>query len=124
MLAVSGIVRNKGKLLLCKRNFTSAYSGMWEFPTEPIEDEETLEEALERHFFERLSVLPKSIKLIKAVDLPLYGGIRLYLADVELENCCLDNVYGYSDCRWLKVEDLANYSMAPASVRVIKEFVC
>ena len=58
MLAVCGIVRRKGRVLMCKRGAGTLFPGFWELPTEILEDGETAEDALERAFFERLTVNP------------------------------------------------------------------
>ena len=54
MLAVCGIVRRKGRVLMCRRSSSVPFPGRWELPTEMLEDDDPAENALERVFFERL----------------------------------------------------------------------
>ena len=53
MLAVCGIVRQNGRVLVCKRAPGMQFSGFWELPTEGLEGDDCTEDALERGFFER-----------------------------------------------------------------------
>ena len=57
MLAVCGIVRRKGRILMCKRPACGMFPGFWELPTESLEENETFEDALERVFFEKTKVI-------------------------------------------------------------------
>lgn len=98
MLAVCGIVRRKGKILVCKRPSSGAYPGFWELPTENLEENETFEDALERLFFERLTVNVKRMQGIGAVSTE---NIRFLGYEVELWKNFF-HVYGYEDFRWMK----------------------
>lgn len=120
MIAISGIVHYRDRLLVCKRPLPSAFPCMWEFPTELLEGEETLEDALERLFFERFSVLPRTIEVKAGLNLERFDGMRLYLAHVVLEKRKWD-VYGYSDFKWLKLKDLKKYRLAPACEECVKK---
>ena len=78
MLAVCGLVWRKGRFLMCKRGGGMLFPGYWELPTEILEDGETAEDALERAFFERLTINLRSAKPLGAVDfrvLPPYVTI-------------------------------------------------
>jgi len=110
MLAVCGLVRRMGKILVCKRPSSGAFPGLWEFPTEVLEENETFEDALERGFFERLTSRPKNMHVVGAVDFTGGKGacglvpgetVRLLGYDVELEKNYI-HIYGYDGFRWVK----------------------
>ena len=68
MLAVCGIVKKNGRVLMCKRSAGGQFPGYWELPTECLDGDETLEDALERVFFERLTVNLRQKRPWGAVD--------------------------------------------------------
>ena len=110
MLAVFGVVRRNGRILVCKRPSGGAFPGYWEFPTEALEGEETAENALERAFFERLTACPKSVKSLGAVD-AFYGeDVRLLGYEVVLRKNFF-HLYGYEDFRWVKPRNLKHLRM-------------
>ena len=108
MLAVCGIVRRKGRVLMCRRSSSVPFPGRWELPTETLEDDEPAENALERVFFERLTVVPKTLTPLGAVDFTLGEGGRMLAYGVELYKDFV-HIYGYDDVRWVKVRDLKRF---------------
>lgn len=105
MLAVCAIVVRKGRVLLCKRPAEGAYPGWWEFPTEPLDDEDTVEDALERGVFDRLSTNLESLESVGAGDFYDGEGGRLFGFKVNLTNNFV-NLYGYDAFKWVKINDL------------------
>lgn len=119
MLAVCGIVRRKGRVLVCKRAASMAFPGFWEPPTEFLEDDETLEDALDRVLFERLTVSAKSERALGALDFSWKStrggafpaeGVRLWGYEVELRKNFV-HIYGYDGFRWAKPQDLKRLKM-------------
>ena len=111
MLAVCGIVKKNGRVLMCKRPAGGPFPGYWELPTECLDGDESLEDALERVFFERLTVNLRQKRPWGAVDCGLFKGdvnddnVRLLGYEVELEKNFF-HIYGYDDFRWVKVSNL------------------
>ena len=103
MLAVCGIVRRKGRILMCKRAASASYPSVWELPTEVLEDGETAEDALERAFFERLTVNVKNMRAVGAVSAE---NIRFLGYEVELRKNFF-HIYGYEGFRWVKPSGLS-----------------
>ena len=105
MLAVCGVVRRNGRVLMCKRGADMAFPGFWELPTEILEEGETAEDALERGFFERLTANLRSLRPLGAVDFGYGEGGRILGYAVEL---CKNfvHIYGYDDFRWVKPHHL------------------
>ena len=53
MLVVCGIAERGGKVLVCRRGAGVPYAGAWEFPSEELQEGETLENSVETAFFDR-----------------------------------------------------------------------
>ena len=117
MLAVCGIVRQKGRILMCKRPACGLLPGFWELPTESLEENETFEDALERVFFERLTVNPKRMRAIGAVSVK---DIRLLAYEVELRKNFF-HIYGYEDFRWVKPRRLSKMRIFEPHVTILTE---
>ena len=111
MLAVCGIVRKNGRILMCKRSAGVPFPGYWELPTESLDGDETLEDALDRVFFERLTASLWQSRSLGAVDCgPLKceangEDVRLWGYEVKLEKNFI-HIYGYVDFRWVKPSNL------------------
>ena len=117
MLAVCGIVRQKGRILMCNRPACGLLPGFWELPTESLEENETLEDALERVFFERLSVNPKQMRAVGVVSVK---DIRLLAYEVELRKNFF-HIYGYEDFRWVKPRRLSKMRIFEPHVTILTE---
>ncbi len=118
MQAVCGIAHKDGKVLICKRSGDVPYRGYWEFPTELLEQEETLEDALERGFFDRLGVVPEreiGIFSEKSMEFP---EIRLfaYLISGNFKNLSLN---GYSERKWISVNELSKFRLMSPCVTFV-----
>jgi 8-oxo-dGTP diphosphatase len=124
MLAVCGIVRKNGRILMCKRSAGGQFPGYWELPTECLEGEETLEDALERVFFERLTVNLRQKRPWGAVDCGLFKSdandedVRLLGYEVELAKNFI-YIYGYDDFRWVKLSTLKRMRVLEPYVTII-----
>ena len=101
MLAVCGVVRQKGRILVCKRASGMQFSGCWELPTEILEGDDCAEDALERGLFERLTARTRALRPVGAVDFTCGEGFRLLAYGVELVKNFF-HIYGYDDFRWVK----------------------
>lgn len=119
MLAVSGIVVNNGRVLLCRRRGGTYYGGSWEFPTFEIEDGETAEDSLERNFFECFSVQVSGFDRLCTRSMEGNPSVRIFLYGVNLLEK-LRSVQGYSRYKWLKIKELARFRLSPACVTTIK----
>lgn len=119
MLAVSGIVAHKGRVLVCRRSAGMFYEGSWEFPTFEIEDGETAEDSLERNMFDCFSVQVCSEGFVGAGTMKDRSSVRIFLYSVEIRQK-IRSVSGYSCFKWLKIKDLARFRLSPACVTSIK----
>ena len=118
MLAVCGLVWRKGRFLMCKRASCMQFPGFWELPTEILEDGETAEDALERAFFDRLTVNLRSAKPLGAVDFCFGEGGRIMGYGVELQRNFF-HIYGYDDFCWVKPKNLKRLRVLPPYVTIL-----
>ena len=120
MMAVCGVVHRKGRVLVCKRGAGMLFPGFWELPTETLEDGETVENALERAFFERLTACPRRMSPLGAVNFSFGERFRLLAYGVEL---CKNffHVYGYDDFRWIKLRDLRRLRLLEPHVTLLTQ---
>lgn len=106
---------------MCKRSAGVPFSGYWELPTEGLDGDETLEDALDRVFFERLTVKPEQVEPLGAVDCGQVKGeangedVRLMGYEVKLEKNFI-HIYGYDDFRWVKPSNLKRMRVLPPHV--------
>lgn len=121
MQVVFGIARNNGKFLVCKRLQCLPYPGLWEFPMEVVDDEETLEDALERGFFERTNTLPKDEKAIGAFDFDEISDCRMFGYEFLVANRKI-SINGYVCYKWLSSKELCRYRFTPSTKKIIKKF--
>lgn len=109
---------------MCKRSAGGQFPGFWELPTECLEGEETLEDALERVFFERLTVNLRQELPLGAVDCGLFKSdandedVRLLGYEVELTKNFI-HIYGYDDFRWVKLSNLKRMRVLEPYVTII-----
>ena len=126
MLAVCGIVKKNGRVLMCKRSAGGLFPSFWELPTECLEGDDTLEDALERVFFERLTVNLRQVLPLGAVNCGLFKGyvngedVRLLGYEVELEKNFF-HIYGYDDFRWVKLSNLKKMRVLEPCVTMLTE---
>lgn len=102
---------------MCKRPASGLLPGFWELPTESLEENETLEDALERVFFERLTVNLKQMRAVGAVSVK---DIRLLAYEVELRKNFF-HIYGYEDFRWVKPRRLSKMRIFEPHVTILTE---
>lgn len=119
MLAVSGVVARKGRVLVCRRSSGMFYRDSWEFPTFEIEDGETIEDSLERNFFDCFSVQVVCGGLLNVGVMEGNPSVRIFLYGVDILGK-IKFVQGYSCYKWLKIKELARFRLSPACVTSIK----
>ncbi|MCM8787704.1 MAG: (deoxy)nucleoside triphosphate pyrophosphohydrolase [Candidatus Omnitrophica bacterium] len=61
---VAALIKNNGKILLCKRKENDHFGLLWEFPGGKVERKETLKAAVEREIKEELELEVKPQRLV------------------------------------------------------------
>ena len=87
------LVKCKDKILLCKRNATGSFPGMWSLPGGKVEQNETTMDAAKREFFEETAIDIDSEELSFIGVLPRYtrdgkkvkGLMYVYLLETDEE---------------------------------------
>ncbi len=117
---VAAFIREKGRILLARRREGDEQGGFWEFPGGGVEAGETLEEALKRELREELGVNVAVGRKIAAVQ-HRYGdlSIELHLFDARILNGT-PSPLSHAELRWVPVEELALYPLAPADRRLLR----
>ena len=112
---VAGVVRRKGRLLLCQRPEGKRLGLLWEFPGGKVEAGETPEAALERELKEELNVTTRTgrgLDVLRADDRN-GGDLLLLFYESEIVSGEPETV----ECRalaWVLPEEAAAYDLAPA----------
>lgn len=120
MLVACGIAERDGKVLVCKRQAGNPYAGCWEFPSEVLEGDETLENCLERAFFERLSVRLGALELVGAQDSVCREGYRIFTFRTKLDEKKTD-LTGYDGAKWVRFKELYKVRLVPDNVILVKK---
>jgi len=119
MLVACGVAEREGKVLICKRPSGVPYAGCWEFPSDVLEAGDSLEDCLEKTFFERLSVGLGTVVPVGAFDSVCEKGCRIFTfrADFREEKPVLA---GYDAAKWVSFNKLPKFRLFPDSVMIVK----
>ena len=117
---VAAMIRDGGRVLLCRRPEGKAQGGKWEFPGGKIEPGETGPEALARECREELDVTLAVGEALADVQQDYPGRsihLTLYEARVASGN---PRKLEHSEIRWVRPEEIAGYDLCPADARLIE----
>lgn len=120
MLVVCGIAEHGGKVLVCRRGAGVPYAGAWEFPSEELQEGETLENSVETAFFDRISAVLTETRPICAFDSSTVTGCRIFTFKVNFLDT-IGSLNGYSEARWVRKDTLKRLRMHPDCVTLVKE---
>ena len=112
---VAGVVRRKGRLLLCQRPEGKRLGLLWEYPGGKVEAGETPEAALERELKEELNVTTRTGRVLDVLRADDRNGGDLLLLFYESE--IVSGEPETVECRalaWVLPEEAAAYDLAPA----------
>lgn len=116
---VAALFKDKDKVLIAKR-LKGKYAGMWEFPGGKVEKGEKSEETLKREIKEELNLDIKKLKFITQIEYE-YPDIKLNLILYEVIDFSGDLILNdHSEVKWVKKEDLRNYDLLPADVKLLE----
>ncbi|EEB77581.1 putative hydrolase, NUDIX family [marine gamma proteobacterium HTCC2148] len=96
---------------------------MWEFPGGKQEPGETIYQCLEREIYEELYVSARAGEVF-AESLYMYegGAINLVAILIELDSTEF-SLSVHDAARWVKIESLLNYELAPADIPIAERIV-
>lgn len=117
----AAIIERNGNILIAKRSSNSSLPNKWEFPGGKVDVGETPEECLRRELFEEFDIivavgdfLAESVyqyeqKTVKLIAFKVYSD-----AEITTMNA-------HDDVKWVPVNELLNYDLAPADVPIARE---
>lgn len=121
-VAIAIIQRNQ-HLLICRRGPQSPLAGYWEFPGGKRQDNETLEQCLQRELREELDITARPILALKCIEYAYpHAKVRLYPFICEHESgeprplTCVQT-------RWIKPSELTKYRFPPANDDLIPRII-
>ena len=116
---VAGVVRRKGRLLLCQRPEGKRLGLLWEFPGGKVEPGETEEQALIREIHEELNAEIIVNRHLCTVDYD-YETFHLHMGCYlcTLAENHID-LLEHAQARWLNRETIDSVAWLPADISVI-----
>ena len=109
-IGVFGVIVNKNKILLCKRNYGDYY---WTLPGGKIEEKEKIFEALKREIREETNqeiIIDKYI--LTSYDVEKYSIALIYKCKIERKNIMKFDIREISDLKWIDIGDLDKYAIS------------
>ena len=125
ILVTGGILIKRGMVFIARRPGGSHLAGMWELPGGKIESGESPPNCLRRELFEELNVTVQ-VQDLEYFDESFYeyGYKRVHLI------CFIVKEYAgqlhpneHEDARWVAINSLETFQMAPADVPVVKRLL-
>jgi len=117
----AAIIERDGKILIAQRSSTSSLPNKWEFPGGKVEVGETPEECLARELLEEFEIfvsvgdfIAESVYSYERKTVRLLGFRVKYDDEIKVMNA-------HDDVRWVPVEELLDYDLAPADVPIARE---
>lgn len=123
IVVTAAIIRENGKILITKRPEGTHLEGMWEFPGGKREEEETLEQCIEREIKEELGIEVRPEKLLLTVT----HEYKTKIVDLHIFECSI--VKGTpapmegQGMKWARPGELSSYTFPPPDIKII-EFLC
>ena len=117
----AAIIRQAGRILICRRQPGGSCSSLWEFPGGKREQGESMERCIVRECREELGV---ELELEDICGRTVYDypdqtvDLTFYNARIEAGNM---EVKVHQEVRWVESEDLKNYSFCPADEEIVRK---
>lgn len=117
---VAAILKKDNKILIAKKKQGKPLAGYWEFPGGKVEKQETQEEALIRELKEEMNI-EIQIKAYIGESVYDYGDNKIvslkgYTAIIKSGNI---NLSDHDEYRWVTLEEIKDYKIAPADIPLI-----
>jgi 8-oxo-dGTP diphosphatase len=115
----AGIIENKGKVLVARRNKDDPLKDKWEFPGGKIEDGETPEECLKRELHEELGI-DAEVGTFLCSTKYTYDHISIELLAYNINHFSGDIVLNdHEEIEWVTPSELHNYDFPEADNPII-----
>lgn len=122
-VAAAIIANQQGEILIARRKMGKSQAGMWEFPGGKLEAGETPEACLCRELHEEMAIEidPYEWYSVNEHD---YGSV--YIRLIAYKACFVGGsilLTDHDEYRWVKVQELSEYTWAPADVPFVDKLV-
>ncbi len=117
MIEISmAVVVHNGKILIAQRKKGKHQEFMWEFPGGKLEKGETLQECVAREFMEEfeMPITVGEFFMDKTYEYPDKGAFHLNAFWASCNSETIPHLYEHEDARWVKPEELNQFSFCPA----------
>ena len=119
-VVVVGLISRGGRLLISQRGEPSGYAGYWEFPGGKREAGERDRDALRRELREELAI---DVEVGPLVWTTSTGGFHLRFIACRYPGGSRPRPIVSTQFRWVRLEDLANYTFPPADDSIIAALI-
>jgi 8-oxo-dGTP diphosphatase len=119
----AGIIWSGEKVLLTRRKPGEKLAGYWEFPGGKIEENETIQQCLEREIQEELNINIRAGSIITTSLFEYtHGAIELVALAAEVISGNIHLVV-HDKFDWVPIQNLLEYNLAPADIPIAKELI-
>jgi len=112
---VALVIERAGRIMVCRRGLDGMLGGLWEFPSRPVADGESADEAAAALAANHAAESPGLLGGVRHV----YSHFRLDLTVYAAGQRGSDKVAENSDCRWLTREELAETALHGAHLKAL-----
>ena len=117
----AAIIKRNGKILIAKRSANGSLPNKWEFPGGKVDEGETPEECLKRELYEEFDIIV-TVGNFFAESVYQYDQKKVRLIAFQVyTDADITTMNAHDDVRWVTVEELLDYDLAPADVPIAKE---
>ncbi|MCC6423436.1 MAG: 8-oxo-dGTP diphosphatase MutT [Phycisphaerales bacterium] len=117
------IIHHENRLLICQRRPDGPLAGYWEFPGGKRNENETLQQCLQRELQEELAIVVKPIQSLPCIEHTYsHAHVRLYPFICQLESG-EPQPLACADFRWINPVDLPEYQFPPANDDLIPQII-
>jgi 8-oxo-dGTP diphosphatase len=116
----AAIIRKSNTVLITRRAPGKKLAGFWEFPGGKQEDNETIQQCLERELKEELDLTTNCTRILtESIYEYDRGAINLIAIDTEIIEGQI-SLSVHDKYEWVALENLLDYQLAPADIPVAK----
>lgn len=112
---IAAVIKQDGRLLVCRRPEHKRHGGLWEFPGGKLEQNESFLQAARRELAEELALIVNDIGEISFATTDEASGFEINFVEVSVEG--EPKLLEHSALKWLSPAELLNIDLAPSDRR-------
>lgn len=118
-VAAAIIVKNNS-ILLTRRGPTGSLPGKWEFPGGKVEQDETIQQCIERELKEELNLVTAAREILGESTYEYeHGAFRIFAVKTDIVSGAI-KLSVHDAFEWAPIVKLLDYELAPADVPLAK----